>query len=755
MSGVPETGVGFRTCPLCEATCGLRVEVADGAVTRIRGDMDDVFSKGYLCPKGSSLKGLHEDPDRLRSPLAKQPDGSFAPISWERAWQVIDDRLTPIVSEHGNDAVALYSGNPWSHNYETISYTALLYSTIGKNRYAAASIDQRPREIMSGLHFGARTAFPVPDIDRTDLLVLLGSDPLESNGSLATAPDWPGRLQAILDRGGRIVVVDPRRTKTAELAGEHLAIVPGSDAALLAGIANTLFAEGLADPGPVGEWIDGLDDVQVALQSFTPEAVAASCGIAAEQIRQLAYDLAAAPSAVVHGRIGTCLQDKATLSSWLLDIVNTLTGNLDRPGGAMFSKAAAMGANTSGRPGIGRGVDYNTFQSRVRGLPGAYNQLPVVALAEEIETPGVGQVRALVTVAGNPVLSAPDSARLAAAFDSLEFMVSIDMYLNETTRHADIVLPAPSPLQRSHYDVSYYGFSVRNIANYSPAVLPLADDMWPEWRMFICLARVLAGDGPSPDIDAADHAMVTRLVGRAVDDRHSPIHDRDPDEILSMLAPRTGPQRLLDFNLRVGPYGDAFGRAPEGLTLDKLEANPHGIDLGALQPRIPEMLRTTNGRIDMAHPALIDDVERLRDELVAERPDLVLIGRRHLRSNNSWQHNVRTLAKGKDRCVLLVHPIDADRSSIVDGGQAVITSGVNSITAPVQISDEVMPGVVSLPHGWGHDLPGTQMALASERPGVNVNLLGSNEHIDPLSGNPHLNGIRVRIAPAAPRDRAI
>lgn len=748
MSGESETSVSFRTCPLCEATCGLQVEVADGAVTRIRGDMDDVFSKGYICPKGSSLKGLHDDPDRLRSPLEKQPDGSFVPISWERAWQLIDDRLPPMISGYGKESVAIYSGNPWSHNYEAISYTSLLYGAVGNNRYAAASIDQRPREIMSGLHFGARTAFPVPDIDRTDLLVLLGSDPIESNGSLATAPDWPGRLQAILDRGGRIVVVDPRRTKTAELAGEHLAIIPGSDAALLAGIANTLFAEGLADPGPVGEWIDGLDEVRTALEPFTPEAVATSCGIAAEQIRRLAHDLAAAPSAVVHGRIGTCLQDKATLSSWLLDIVNTLTGNLDRPGGAMFSKAAAMGANTSGPPGIGRGVDYNTFQSRVRGLPGAYNQLPVVALAEEIETPGDGQVRALITVAGNPVLSAPDSARLAAAFDSLEFMVSIDMYLNETTRHADVVLPAPSALERSHYDVSYYGFSVRNIANYSPAVLPLADDMWPEWRVFVCLARVLAGDGPSPDIDAVDHVMVTHLVGRAVGDQHSPIHDRDPDEILSMLAPRTGPQRLLDFNLRVGPYGDAFGRVPGGLTLDELEANPHGIDLGALQPRIPEMLRTTNGRIDMAHPALIDDVERLRHELDAERPDLVLIGRRHLRSNNSWQHNVRTLMKGKDRCVLLVHPSDADRFGVVDGGQAVITSDVDSITAPVQISDDVMPGVISLPHGWGHDLPGVQMALASERPGVNVNLLGSNEHIDPLSGNPHLNGIRVRIAPA-------
>ncbi len=388
----------FRTCPLCEATCGLQIEVEGQAVKRIRGDMDDVFSNGYICPKGSSLKGLHEDPDRVATPLVKI-NGQFEPVGWATAFELIDKRLKPIIDEFGKDAVALYSGNPWSHNYETMIYTPLLYSTLGKNKFAAASVDQRPREIVSGMHFGARTAFPVPDIDRTDFLLLIGSDPLESNGSLATAPDWPGRLKALRDRGGKLIVVDPRRSKTAEVADEHLAIIPGTDAAFLAAIAQTLFGEGLVDPGDVQQHIDGLEQVGVALADFTPEVVGPVCGIAPERIRALARELAGSPTAVVHGRLGTCLQDFATLTSWLLDIVNTATGNLDRPGGAMFSRAAAMGFNSTGKPGSGKGTDYATFHSRVRNLPGAYDQLPTVCLTEEIETPGEGQVRGLITIA--------------------------------------------------------------------------------------------------------------------------------------------------------------------------------------------------------------------------------------------------------------------------------------------------------------------------------------------------------------------
>lgn len=739
--------VQFRTCPLCEATCGLRVEVDDGAITRIRGDLDDVFSKGYLCPKGSSLKGLHDDPDRVRAPLVKV-DGEFQPTTWEAAFRLIDERLRPIIEEHGKDAVGIYSGNPWSHNYETIIYTTMLYGAVGKNRFAAATIDQRPREIVSSVHFGVRTAFPVPDIDRTELLVLLGSDPLESNGSLATAPDWPGRLEALRARGGRLIVIDPRRSKTADVADEHIAIVPGTDAGLLAGIAHVLFAEGLADPGPAGAHIDGFEGLADSLAPFTPEVVGPWCGIPAERIRTLAHQLAAAGSAVVHGRLGTCLQDLATLSSWLLDVVNIATGNLDRPGGAMFSRPAALGLNTSGRPGVGMGTDYASFHSRVRGLPGAFQQLPAVCMAEEIETPGEGRLRGLVTIAGNPVLSVPDGDRLARALDSLDFMVSVDLYVNETTRHADVILPAPTALQRSHYDVAFYQFSVRNIANYSSPVLPLGADERPEWRTLLTLTGILQGRGLAPDIDAMDDSLASLFVQIAVADEHGLVHGRDPSELLQALQPFRGPERILDLALRTGPYGDGFGAEPGGLSLPKLIDHPHGIDLGPLAPRLPEMLRTPTGRIDLATPTFVADLSRLHDRLTEPRPALVLVGRRQLRSNNSWQHNIRTLVKGKERCVLQIHPDDAGPRGLSTGLHATITSTTGSITAPVEVTDAVMPGVVSLPHGWGHDLPGAVLSVARERPGANVNLLAGNDLVDPLSGNPHLNGVPVEVAVA-------
>jgi anaerobic selenocysteine-containing dehydrogenase len=748
---VTDATTSFRTCPLCEATCGLQIEVRDGAVTRIRGDRDDVFSRGYLCPKGSSLKALHEDPDRVRTPLIKI-DGQFRPASWDEALEWIGRRIGPVLADRGKDAVALYSGNPWSHNYETILYTPLLYGAVGQNRFAAASVDQRPREIVSGLHFGTRTAFPVPDLDRTRLVVLLGTDPVESNGSLATVPDWPGRLTAIRDRGGRVVVIDPRRSRTAELADEHLPIVPGTDAALLAGIAHTLFADGLAAPGAAGAHVDGLDTVTAALAPFAPERVAPSCGVDAATIRRLAHDLAAAPAAVVHGRLGTCLQDLATLSAWLLDVVNLATGNLDRPGGAMFSCAAAFGFNTTGQPGIGPGTDYATFHSRVRGLPGAFGQLPAVCLAEEIETPGDGQIRALLTIAGNPVLSVPDSDRLAAALDTLELMVCVDLYVNETTRHADVILPAPSALQRSHYDVAYYQFSMRNIANYSPPVLPLGPDERAEWRTLLGLCGILQGRGADADVDAMDDELAAMLAGLAVADAHGPVHGRDAAELLEELRPWTGPERLLDLQLRVGPYGDGFGARPDGLSLGRLVAHPHGIDLGPLQPRLPAMLRTPTGRIDLATPIVLGDLDRLRARLAEARPPLVLIGRRDLRSNNSWQHNVRTLAKGKPRCLLQVHPDDARARGLVPGATALVQSATGRVEVAVELTDAVMPGVVSLPHGWGHDLDGVRLAVARERPGVNVNRLASNDVVDPLSGNPFLNGIPVEVTagPAPP-----
>jgi anaerobic selenocysteine-containing dehydrogenase len=733
----------FRTCPLCEATCGLELTIGDGAVTRIRGDRDDVFSRGFICPKGTTLGHLHEDPDRLRVPLVRR-DGELQESTWEEAFAEVARRLPPILQRHGRDAVAVYIGNPTVHNLSGTLYSRLLLRVLGtRNLYTASTVDQRPKEISSALMFGTMLSHPVPDLDRTSYLLLLGANPLASNGSLATAPDWPGRLRRIRERGGAVVVVDPKRTRTAERASEHVPIRPGTDALLLMAMVHTLFAERLVDLGDgVGEFVAGVEVVEGLASDFTPDAVAAPCGIDAGTIRRLARELAAAPSAAVYGRTGTCTQEFGTITSWLVDVLNVLTGNLDRPGGAMFPKPAAGGSNTLGRPRYGRAPRLGRWRSRVRGLPESFGELPVACLAEEIDTPGEGQVRALVTIAGNPALSAPNSGRLQRALASLELLVSVDFYVNETTRHADVVLPPPSPLARAHYDLAFYLFALRNVANYSPPVFPLEPGQLDEWQILAKLALAAQGLGADADPALADDAAIRVLVERAVTDPHSPLHDRDADEVLDELAPRTGPERMLDLMLRAGPYR---------LTLDTLLEHPHGVDLGPLQPRLPEVLRTPSGMVELAPEPLVTDVERLRASLARAAGDddggLVLIGRRHLRSNNSWMHNIGTLVKGKARCTLQVNPGDAARIGLQDGHAARVSSRTGTLVAPVELTDAVAPGVVSLPHGWGHDLPGVAMAVARAHAGVNSNLLADDERYDELSGNAVLNGIPVQVEP--------
>ncbi|HEU5084363.1 MAG TPA: molybdopterin-dependent oxidoreductase [Acidimicrobiales bacterium] len=739
-----------RTCPLCEAGCGLSVTVRDGEVTRIRGDLLDVFSKGYLCPKGSTLKQLHEDPDRLRQPLVRR-DGRLVPATWEEAWQAVADGLGRVIAEHGRAAVGAYVGNPNAHNLGALLYNRALLRALGSpNVFSASTVDQRPKEIATGLMFGNVLTTPVPDLDRTDHLMILGANPFASNGSFATAPDWPGRLRGIVERGGRVVVVDPRRTKTAEEATEHVPVRPGADPYLLAAMVQELFAADLVDLGTVGEYVARIDELAEAIAPFTPEAVASRCGVPADTIRRLAHELAEAPSAAVYARIGTTTSPFGTVTSWLVDVLNTCTGNLDRPGGAMFTTAAAGAANTRGLPRYGRGIRLGRRRSRVRGLPETFGELPVVALAEEIETPGEGQIRAMITVAGNPILSNPDSTRLDAAFASLDFVVAVDIYLNETTRHADVVLPAPSALQKSHYDVALLQLAVRNVANYSPPVLPLDDGQPDEWEILCTLALLLQGVAPA-DADPAvvDELSIRSLVESAVADEHGPVHGRDVDELLDALAPRTGPERMLDFMLRTGPYGDAFGARPDGLTLSVLEAHPHGIDLGPLQPRMPEALRSPDGMIDLAPEPLLEDLgARLRPGLDDTADGLLLIGRRHLRSNNSWMHNVEVLVKGKPRCTLQVHPDDAARHGLRDGGAAEVRSRTGAVVAPVEVTDSVMAGVVSLPHGWGHDLTGARLSVAAEHAGVNSNVLADTELFDVVSGTAVLNGIPVEVVAA-------
>jgi anaerobic selenocysteine-containing dehydrogenase len=726
--------ISFRTCPLCEATCGLAVEHVDGVVMKVRADAEDVFSQGFICPKGVALKGLHDDPDRVRRPLIKER-GRFREASYDEAFRLIEARLLPLLERHGRDACAVYLGNPSVHNLGFLTHILVMLRALGtRNVFSGSTLDQYPKQLSAALMFGTHMSVPVPDLDRTDLLLLLGANPAASNGSLMTAPNVRGRLRAITARGGKVIVIDPRRTRTAADASEHLFIRPGTDPLLLMALINTIFAEGLEQPV---EHLNGLGQIPELVRDFAADRVAPATGVPPETIRRLARELAQAPTAAVYGRLGTTAQPFGALCSWLIDVLNAITGNLDRPGGAMFATPAAGAPNTRGEPGRGRGVAVGRWCSRVRGLGEIFGELPAACMAEEIDTPGPGQVRALITIAGNPARSVPNSGRLTAALESLELMVSIDPYLNETTRHADMILPVPSPLERPHYDLMLYAWAVRNVANYSPPVLPTPGHVLGEWEIFLKLSAIANGQGADADIGALDDALAERAVAKAVDDPHGPLQGQDPESLLAELAPR-GPERLLDLALRTGPYQ---------LTLDELEAHPHGIDLGPLVPRLPEALRTPSGKVELAPPLLTADVERLRAALDAEQGGaMVLIGRRDLRSNNSWMHNVELLASGPARCTVLVHPDDAERLGL--GARAKVSTAKGSIELPVQVTDEIMPGVISIPHGWGHNDPGTRLRVAAQQAGANSNLLADDQLVDPVSGNAVLNGIPVELEPA-------
>ncbi|MBI5157031.1 MAG: molybdopterin-dependent oxidoreductase [Acidimicrobiia bacterium] len=729
----------YRTCPLCEATCGLEITVDDGRVARIRGDREDVFSKGFICPKGSTLGELHEDPDRLSQPQIRR-GGTWITATWDEAFAEIERRLTPIRTAHGANSVGIYLGNPNVHGMAGTLYVRPLVKALGtRNVFSASTVDQMPKHVSSGLMFGHPLTIPVPDIDRTDYLLMMGANPKASNGSLATAPDWPGRMKAIRERGGRIVIVDPRRTESADLADEHLFIRPGTDAAWLAAIVTEILRSGTAQPGRLAAHTRGLDELAGLLADFDAGSVAAMTGIAAETTRRIAAELAAAPTAVVYGRLGTHAAAFGTLASWLTDVANLITGNLDRTGGAMFAHAAT---ETPRRKPFRMG----RWTSRVRHHPEALGELPVAVLAEEILTPGDDRIRALITVAGNPARSTPDSGGLATALESLDFMVSIDPYRNETTRHADVILPPPSHLERSHYDLAFWQLSVRTVANYSPATLPITDGRPDEWQILLRLTAIAAGLGADADLAMLDEIGMAGQVGRDAADAESTISGRDPGEIMQMLSSRRGPERILDYLLRTGPYGDAFG-AREGLNLSALEAAPHGIDLGPLEPRLPGLLSTADGRIDATPAAIVSDLPRLVARLGERADGMLLIGRRHVRSNNSWMHNVASLMKGRDRSALLVHSTDAARIGLVDGGRALVTSSAGVVEATVAVTDEMMPGVASLPHGWGHDDPQAALAVAARHPGTNLNALVDAGAIDVPSGNAVLNGIPVAITP--------
>lgn len=743
--------IAFRTCPLCEAGCGLAVTVVDDEVTHIRGDMQDVFSKGFICPKGSTLKQLHYDPDRLSMPLIKR-NGVHVEATWDEAWAAVDAGLNGVISKYGRESVGTYLGNPGAHGLSSLTFNGVLLKAIGSRQiFSASTVDQIPKQVASGYLFGSPSTVAVPDLDRTQYLLILGANPYDSNGSLCTAPDFPGRLEALQARGGKIVVVDPRKSKTAQHADEWIAIRPGTDALFLAAIANTLAVDGLEVMRQrLGNFLSGVDEVVQALQPFTPEFVATTTGVDAQTIRRIACELREASSSAVYGRIGTTTTAFGTTTSWLVDVVNIFTGNLDRVGGAMFPLPVAGSGNTRGVGGSGKGFRTGRGHSRVSKHPEVLGEYPASAMAEEISTPGDGQIRAMVIIGGNPILSTPNGGRLAESFADLEFMVSVDIYLNETSKFSDVILPVPSSLQRSHYDLALLTFAVRNVANYSKAVLARSPDHLDEWEVLAKIAAIVSGLGIETSPSTIDDFTISKLVESATKDSSSNIFGRNSEELISELSGsgRRGPDRILDFLLRIGPFGDGFGAVPAGLTLDKLIAAPHGIDFGALEPRLPNILRTQSGKIELAVRSLIDDLKRLEVfcQEKFESSQLSLVGRRDLRSNNSWLHNIEVLIKGKERCTLQMNPNDATRLEITHGSVVRITSRVGCVDAPVEITELIRQGVVSLPHGWGHSMPGTKTKVASTRAGVNSNILTDEQRLDPLSGTSVLNGIPVSVA---------
>ncbi len=739
----------YRTCPLCEATCGLALTLDGGAIVGVRGDDADVFSKGFLCPKGASFGYLDADPDRLRTPRVRR-DGKLVPATWEEAFAAVHAGLSKIIEEYGRDAVALYLGNPTVHSLAGGLYAGTLIKALGsRNVYSASTLDQMPKQVACGYLFGSARAVPVPDIDRTDFLLILGADPYSSNGSLWTVPDVPGRLRALQARGGRFVVVDPRRSRTARAADRYVPIRPGTDVYLLLGMVHELFARDLVRP--VG-YVNGVEDVRKLVEPFSPEAVAPRCGVDADTVKELTAELAQARRAAVYGRIGTTTVESGTVTSWLVDVLNALTGNLDRPGGAMFPLPAHDRRGT----GSGKGFRVGRWRSRVRGLPEVLGELPAVTLADEIETPGDGQVRALITMAGNPTVSVPNAGRLDAAIAGLDFMVSVDPYVNETTRHADVILPPPPPSRSAHYDFTFFYFSIRNIAKFSRPALPLDDGRTltgrrsdelrggalDECDIVTRLAAVVAGLGPDADLDA--------LAEQELRNALEPLADKAGAEIAELRARLSGDtraERLLDLRLRTGPYGDRFGAVPDGLNLATLKQHPHGIDLGPLEPRIPEILRTPSGRVELCPEPIAREVRRLAEAPQPDPGTFVVVGRRHLRTNNSWMHNVPTLVKGRELCTLVVNRGDAVRLGLVAGGKAEVSSRVGRVELTVEVTDDIAPGVVSIPHGFGHDLPGVELSVARVHAGVNANRLTDDLRVDPLSGTAVLNGVPVTVAP--------
>lgn len=706
-----------HVCHLCEAVCGILVEHEGDTILSIRGDKEDPLSRGHICPKAMALKDVHEDPDRLRTPQRRIGD-RWQSVPWEEALDEVALRIGEIQDRYGRDSVAIYQGNPMVHNYGAALYGQIFQQILrSRNRFSATSVDQLPHMLAALEMFGHQLSMPIPDIDRTQFFLIFGANPLVSNGSIMTAPDVKRRMEAIRSRGGRIIVFDPRYTETAAIADQHHFIRPGTDTFVLAALLQVLFSENLCRPGRLAAFTDGLSELAVAIAPFTPEAVAQTTGVDATTIRSLARDIAAAPSASIYGRVGISTQPFGGLAAWLLYALTIVTGNLDRPGGTLFTHPAFDLINFASKIGL-RGHFAKRY-TRVRHLPEFSGEFPVSTLAEEIETTGSGQIHGLITMAGNPVLSAPNGRRLERALPGLEFMVALDIYRNETTRHAHLILPPTFGLENDQYDVIFHALAVRNTARYSLPVLQAPADTLRDWQILLALStRLLARKNRVASIAAhALHRTMTTL----------------------------GPAAIVDLGLRLGPYGRSMS-----MSLSKLKASPQGIDLGPLRPSLPGRLATKNHRICLVPSIFLNDLDRLKKSLVSynKTETFSLIGRRELRSNNSWMHNSERLIKGPERCTLRIHPDDAAKLHLQDGARVLVTSRSGAITATLELTKEMMPGVVSLPHGWGHHREGIGLQIAASRPGVSINDITDEQAVDPLSGAAAFSGVQVHIAPA-------
>lgn len=749
MSATPShsssTRTAYRTCNLCEATCGVALEIEGDRVVRVRGDKEDPFSQGFICPKGSTLGELHHDPDRLRSPLVRR-DGVLVEATWEEAFEAVEKGFGQVFEEHGRSALGILLGNPITHHLAPGLYVRSLVQSAGtRSLYSASTVDQMPQHVASGLMWGDPNAFPLPDIDRTDHLLMLGANPMASNGSLVTAPNFPGRLKEMPKRGGRLVVVDPRRGETAARADEHLFIKPGTDAFWLAALIQTLFEEDLVAIGRLEAHTAGLDALREIVAPFTPERIAPICGIDAETTRRQARDLAGAAAAAVYTRIGTHTAEFGTAAAWMGNALNVLTGNFDRPGGVMTSSPVA-GRVDDGEPG-GRGYRLGRWKSRVGQYPEVNGEFPAATLAEEMETPGEGQIRAALTVATNPVRSYPNTDRLERTFADLDFYVAFDIYVNETTRHADVILPSPSALEEENYELTFLANAVRSFAKYSPPIFPRSG--LAEEDIYAKLALILRGEGADADPSIIHDELVNEFIDRSMKGDSGPLSGRDRAEIEAALEGLSPVEKQLDLRLRTGWHGDQFGNQAGGISLAKLAEHPHGVDLGPMVERFPARLKTESGRLELAPPELVEDWARVRARLEESQKgasSLLLIGRRHVRSNNSWMHNIETLVAGRDRCTLLMNPEDAKERGLEDGAVSEISSRTGKLRATIETTDTMMAGVVSLPHGWGHDVTDLRMSVAQAHPGVPSNVLTDDRVMDVVSGNAVLNGIPVEVA---------